>query len=195
MRARLDEVIAVYKAAFLDHHEPDPVRAARDRALHARRHFDRPDLHAIAAVTPDDALVGIAYALPGQPGQWWHDVVVDALAATSPATARHWLDDCLEIVELHVLPAYQGRSIGRQLLRELLQGVGHRTAVLSALEPAGSPARRLYASEGFVPLLSNFQFPGTLTPYAVLGKELPGASAAAPGDERAADAGRPEPVR
>ncbi len=178
MRTRLDDVIGVYKAAFLDFHEADPVRAARDRALHARRHFDRTDLRAIAAVTPDDTLVGITYALPGKPGQWWHDVVQDALTAVSPATARHWLDDCLEVVELHVLPAWQGRSIGRALLRELLRDVPQHTAALSALEPPGSRARRLYASEGFVPLLSDFQFPGTLTPYAVLGKELPAASAA-----------------
>jgi GNAT superfamily N-acetyltransferase len=192
MRTRLDEVIAVYKAAFLDHHEADPVRAARDRALHARRHFDRRDLLAVAAVTPDDTLVGITYALPGQPGQWWHDVVADALA---PPTAAHWLDDCIEIVELHVLPSYQGRRIGRQLLRELLRDVPQRTAALSALEPAGSRARRLYASEGFVPLLSDFQFPGTLTPYAVLGKELRGRSAASSDGELAGDADQPAPVR
>ncbi|MCL9797286.1 GNAT family N-acetyltransferase [Frankia sp. AgKG'84/4] len=189
MRTRLDDVIGVYKAAFLDFHEADPVRAARDRALHARRHFDRTDLRAIAAVTPDDTLVGITYALPGKPGQWWHDVVHDALTAVSPATARHWLDDCLEVVELHVLPAWQGRSIGRALLRELLRDVPQHTAALSALEPPGSRARRLYASEGFVPLLSDFQFPGTLTPYAVLGKELPAASAASPhsADSHSAD--------
>jgi GNAT superfamily N-acetyltransferase len=173
MRSRLDDVIAVYKTAFLDHHEPDPERAARDRSAHARRHFERRDLRAVAAVTPDDGLVGITYALPGRPGQWWHDVVAGALP---PASAAHWLDDCLEIVELHVLPEYQGRSIGRQLLRELLRGVPQRTAALSALEPPGSRARRLYASEGFVSLLSDFQFPGTLTPYAVLGKELSGPS-------------------
>ncbi|WP_374629332.1 GNAT family N-acetyltransferase [Frankia sp. AgPm24] len=174
MRARLDDVIGVYKAAFLDLHEPDPVRAARDRAHHARRHFDRPDLRAVAAVTSDDTLVGITYALPGLPGQWWHDVVVDALTAISPGSARHWLDDVLEVVELHVLPAYQGHTLGRQLLRELLRDAPHRTAALSALEPHGSRARRLYDSEGFVPLLSDFQFPGTVTPYAVLGKELGG---------------------
>ena len=174
MRARLDDVIAVYKAAFLDVHEPDPVRAARDRAAHARRHFDRRDLRAVVALTPDDTIVGIAYGLPGRPGQWWHDVVTQALPEP---VAAYWLSDCLEVVELHVLPEYQGRGIGRGLLRELLRDVPHRTAALSALEPPGSPARRLYASEGFVPLLSNFLFPGSLTEYAVLAKELRGSRA------------------
>ncbi|MBL7501601.1 GNAT family N-acetyltransferase [Frankia sp. CN7] len=170
MRARLGEVIAVYKAAFLDLHEADPQRAARDRMTHARRHTERRDLRAVAALTEDDALVGITYAMPGRPGQWWHDVVASAL---SPAAAEHWLTDCLEIVELHVLPDYQGQGIGRGLLRELLRDVPQRTAALSALELPDSRARRLYASEGFVPLLSNFHFPGSYTAYAVLGKELP----------------------
>ncbi|ADP80392.1 GNAT family N-acetyltransferase [Pseudofrankia inefficax] len=170
MRARLGEVIAVYKAAFLDVHEADPVRAARDRMTHARRHTERRDLRAVAALTSDDTLVGVTYAMPGRQGQWWHDVVATAL---SPAASVHWLEDCLEIVELHVLPEYQGQGIGRELLRELLRDVPYRTAALSALELPDSRARRLYASEGFVPLLSNFRFPGSYTPYAVLGKELP----------------------
>jgi GNAT superfamily N-acetyltransferase len=170
MRARLAEVIAVYKAAFLDVHEADPVRAAHDRLTHARRHTDRRDLRAVAALTADDELVGITYAMPGRSGQWWHDVVAGALP---PAVATHWLQDCLEIVELHVLPDHQGQGVGRALLRELLRDVPYRTAALSALELPGSRARRLYASEGFVPLLSDFRFPGSYTPYAVLGKELP----------------------
>ncbi|MEX5634343.1 GNAT family N-acetyltransferase [Parafrankia sp. FMc2] len=175
MRARLDDVIAVYKAAFLDLHEEDPVRAARDRALHAQRHFDRRDLHAVVAVTAEEEeeeeVVGMTYGLPGKVGQWWHDVVAGALP---PQDAVHWLTDCMEVVELHVLPGYQGRGIGRELLRELLRDVPQRTAALSALELPGSRARRLYTSEGFVPLLSHFRFPGSFTEYAVLAKELPG---------------------
>jgi GNAT superfamily N-acetyltransferase len=187
MRSRLPDVISVYKAAFLDDHEADPVHAARDRAVHARRHTERRDLRAVAALTPNDRLVGITYGVPGQPGQWWHDVVTDALDA--PAAAD-WLGDCLEIVELHVLPSYQGRGIGRALLRELLRGVGHRTAALSALEIPGSRARRLYTSEGFVSLLSDFYFPGSLTPYAVLGKRL----VPAPEDRRDRDRAGHDPT-
>jgi GNAT superfamily N-acetyltransferase len=169
MRARLTDVIAVYKAAFLDHHELDPERAAQDRTVHARRHAERRDMRTVAALTDHDALIGVTYALPGRPGQWWHDVVASAL---EPAIANYWLDDCLEIVELHVLPEFQGRGIGRMLLRELVRDAPQRTAALSALELPDSRARRLYASEGFVPLLSDFYFPGSFTPYAVLGKQL-----------------------
>ncbi|SBW25876.1 N-acetyltransferase GCN5 [Candidatus Protofrankia californiensis] len=169
MRARLTEVIAVYKAAFLDFHEPDPARAAIERTMHARRHAERRDLRAVAALLPDDRLVGFTYALPGLKGQWWHDVVSDALG---PDDAGTWLGDCLEIVEFHVLPEFQGKGLGRRLLRELLREAPERTAALSALELPDSRARRLYASEGFIPLLSNFRFPGSWIEYAVLGKRL-----------------------
>jgi GNAT superfamily N-acetyltransferase len=168
-RARLDEVIRVYKAAFLDIHESDPERAARDRMAHARRHTERADMLTVAALTRTDHLVGFVYALPGQRGQWWHDVVTSAV---SREVAAAWLTDCLEIVELHVMPTHQGRGIGRTLLHDLLRDAPQRTTALSALEPDGSRARRLYESEGFQPLLSDFPFPGSSTRYAVLAKRL-----------------------
>jgi GNAT superfamily N-acetyltransferase len=170
MRARLTEVIGVYKAAFLDVHESDPRRAAIERTMHARRHTERRDLRAVVALAPGDRVAGFGYALPGQTGQWWHDVVRGAL---SPADGAFWLDSCLEIVELHVLPEFQGGGIGRALIRELVRDAPFRTAALSALEIPGSRARRLYASEGFRPLLSHFQFPGSTIEYAVLARRLP----------------------
>jgi ribosomal protein S18 acetylase RimI-like enzyme len=96
-------------------------------------------------------------------------VVVGAMPR--PA-ANDWLADSLEIVELHVLPSHQGRGIGRRLLRESLARTKCRTAVLSALEEPDSPARHLYATEGFEPLLERFRFPGSPERYAVLGKRL-----------------------
>lgn len=177
MRARLDEVIAVYRAAFLDEHEADPVRAAAERAAYAHRHLDRPDLRAVVALTAADTMVGVTYGLPGRAGQWWHDVVASALPRE---VAADWLSDCLEVVELHVLPACQGRGTGRRLLRALLDGVPQRAAALSALDEPDSRARRLYASEGFIPLLARFRFPGNDTPYTVLAKRLTGPVHGAP---------------
>ena len=176
MAERLPDVMTVYRRAFLDLHEPDPARAELDRTAHARTHVHRPGLRMIAALAPDPdlppdraPLVGVAYGQPGARGQWWHDTVV---AALPPDVANDWLSDVFEVVELHVLPEYQARGLGRRLLRELLDGCGRRTAALSALELPASPARRLYAGEGFVPLLTNFTFAGGGTPYAVLVKRL-----------------------
>jgi GNAT superfamily N-acetyltransferase len=177
MAARLPDVMTVYRRAFLDLHEADPARAESERTAHARTHVYRPGLRVVAALAedsdlpPDKApLVGVAYGQPGARGQWWHDTIVAALAED---VAREWMSDCFEIVELHVLPEYQGQGLGRRLLRELLDGCGRRTAALSALELPDSPARRLYASEGFIPLLRDFPFAGGGTPYAVLVKKLP----------------------
>jgi GNAT superfamily N-acetyltransferase len=176
MADRLPDVMTVYRRAFLDLHEADPARAEAERAAHARTHVHRPGLRVVAALAPDAdlpedraPLVGIGYGQPGARGQWWHDTVV---AALPDDVARHWLADTFEIVELHVLPEYQGHGLGRQLLRALLDGCGRRTAALSALELPDSPARRLYAGEGFIPLLRNFTFAGGGTRYAVLAKQL-----------------------
>jgi GNAT superfamily N-acetyltransferase len=174
--ARLAELMHVYRRAFLDVHEVDPARAERERTAHARTHLTRPGLRTVVAIDEtarDLPVVGIGYGQPGARGQWWHDVVVSAVSDKHGAEVAHdWLDACFEVVELHVLPEYQGRQIGRDVLRELVSGTGMRTAALSALEPDGSRARRLYTAEGFIALLSDFRFPGGPTRYAVLAKRL-----------------------
>ena len=75
----------------------------------------------MAALAPDPDLppdrapvVGIGYGQPGARGQWWHDTVVGALHRSGP---RPGSPACFEIVELHVLPDYQGQGLGRRLLR------------------------------------------------------------------------------
>jgi GNAT superfamily N-acetyltransferase len=174
MRRRLDDVVAIYRAAFLDHYEADPARAAADRRAFISRHLDRPDLRAFVALDDDGkALLAFTYGYRGVAGQWWHDVVAGGLGAAAGREAvLDWLSDCLEVVELHVLPGWQGRGLGRALLRELLASATERTAALSALDDPALPARRLYASEGFLPLLTDFRFPGGDRPYAVLAKRL-----------------------
>jgi GNAT superfamily N-acetyltransferase len=172
INARMTDVMRVYRRAFLDVHEAFPARAEIERTAHARSHLHRPGLRAVAALD-GDRLVGIGYGQPGAPGQWWHDVVVMAVTEMGGHEfADDWLGSCFEVVELHVLPTHQGVGIGRDVLRLLLADSGERTAALSALEPDGSRARRLYTGEGFVPLLSDFRFPGGPTRYAVLAKRL-----------------------
>jgi GNAT superfamily N-acetyltransferase len=172
MNLRLTDMMRVYRRAFLDVHEPYPARAEIERTAHARSHLNRPGLRAVAALE-GDRLIGIGYGQPGAPGQWWHDVVTMAVRADRGIEAADdWLGSCFEVVELHVLPTHQGQGIGRDVLRLLLAEGAERTAALSALEPDGSPARRLYTAEGFVPLLEHFRFPGGPTRYAVLAKRL-----------------------
>jgi len=118
-------------------------------------------------------IVAFTYGFRGLPGQWWHDVVRAGISASAGLlTAAGWLDDVLEIAEVHVHPEYQARGIGRRMMLTLTARRTERTAVLSTRD-AQTPARRLYGSLGFADLLTGFVFPGGGPAYAVMGAELP----------------------
>lgn len=61
------------------------------------------------------------------------------------------VDRYARISDLHVVPALQGKGIGRALLREALRRIGKAGIGTSLLETDTDnvAARRLYASEGF----------------------------------------------
>jgi ribosomal protein S18 acetylase RimI-like enzyme len=183
-RPAIREFVAVYKAAM---NPPERMLAGREAILD--RHAANPGFRALTAVVgapQGTVLAGFTYGFHGAPGQWWHDVVADALAVPSYAAGRSpgpsggppgasgtaWLDDSFEVAELHVLPAYQGMGIGRELLLRLASGRPERTAVLSTAD-AESRARRLYRGVGFTDLLTGFRFSGGEPPYAVMGAKLP----------------------
>ena len=167
-RARLPELVEVYRRAFLEVHEHDPARAARERHSIMQTHAGRDAL--VVAVADDDAgLAGFCYGFRGGRGQYWHDAVVAALPAVEAARC---FGDCREIAVLHVRPGAQGRGLGRALLRAALEGAGERTAALSVLDARDSPARHLYDAEGFTAVLPGFRFPGNPLSYAVMAKEL-----------------------
>jgi ribosomal protein S18 acetylase RimI-like enzyme len=176
--ANIDEQLAIYGEAM----EAPPEELPGRRAI-MERHARYPGLRALAAI--DDAsgeIVGFTYGFRGLPGQWWHDVVMSAIAARSGrAVARDWLENALEIAEVHVRPAHQARGIGRRLVLALTAGRPERTALLSTRD-AATPARKLYRSLGFTDLLTNFLFPGGGLPYAVMGAPLPLPGAPPPGE-------------
>jgi GNAT superfamily N-acetyltransferase len=113
-------------------------------------------------------LVGFGYGYRGAPGQWWHDVVADALGRD---LARRWLRDGFELAELHVLPTHQGHGLGKRLLASVLSRTPAAHALLSTPD-TDSPARCLYRSFGFVDLCEDFRFPGSPEAYAIMGVDL-----------------------
>jgi len=118
-------------------------------------------------------LVGFAYGFHGGGGQWWHDLVSRTTASILGSRAAHdWFGDSLEIAEVHVLPSYQGRGTGLAMMLRLTAGRPERAAVLSTMD-ANTRARRLYRGLGFTDLLTDFTFPGTELPYAIMGAPLP----------------------
>jgi ribosomal protein S18 acetylase RimI-like enzyme len=81
-----------------------------------------------------------------------------------------------------VLPSYQGRGTGLEMMLRLTAGRPERAAVLSTMD-ANTRARRLYHGLGFTDLLTGFEFPGTDRPYAIMGAPLP-LPGASPGSAR-----------
>jgi ribosomal protein S18 acetylase RimI-like enzyme len=184
--SELDALTAVYAAAM----RPDPDQLPGRRSI-MEQHAGYRGFRALA-VTADGApaerglrrsparIIAFSYGFCGADGQWWHDVVKAALTARSgAAAATAWLADSLEIAEVHVHPDFHRRGIGRSLVLGLAHGRLERTAVLST-QDAESPARRLYRGLGFTDLLTGYSFPGSTTPYAVMGAALPLQAAPAP---------------
>jgi ribosomal protein S18 acetylase RimI-like enzyme len=167
--ANLDLQLGIYRAAM-----GSDGGAGSGRKAIMERHADYPGLRALAAVEEQSRhVVGFAYGFHGLAGQWWHDVVWEGIAARDgQAVAHAWLDSSLEIAEVHVLPDYQSRGIGRRMMMLLTARRPEPTALLSTRD-AQTPARRLYRQLGFTDLLTDFRFPGGSPPYAVMGAPLP----------------------
>lgn len=167
--AGVEDYLAIYAAAMGATRDELPSR----RAI-MERHAGNPGFRALAVNNGESPrIVAFTYGFHGQSGQWWHDVVRSGITARSGAAATDaWLDDVLEIAEVHVHPDYQARGIGRQMVLALTAGRRERTALLSTRD-AETPARHLYRSLGFTDLLAGFLFPGGGPPYAVMGAELP----------------------
>jgi ribosomal protein S18 acetylase RimI-like enzyme len=176
-RAVIRALVGVYAAAM---NPPDRTLSGREAIMD--RHAASPGFRGLTAHV-DGRLAGFTYGFHGESGQWWHDMVAAALATRSGAgisateyaandTPRAWLDDSFEIAELHVMPPWQGKGIGRSLLISLAAERPERTAVLSTAD-APTRARRLYHGLGFTDLLTDFRFSGSEPPYAVMGALLP----------------------
>jgi len=162
--ARINDAMAIYVAAM-----GYPSHAGDQRALTARRHVYNEGFTCRAAVLEDGTLVGFGYGYTTAPTQWWHDLVRKAL---SPDLADAWLADSFELSELHVLPEFQGRGVGRRVLRALA-GDLENAAILLSTPDADTRAMRLYRELGFVDLRRHYLFPGDARPFAVLGARLP----------------------
>ncbi len=156
----LSDLTAIYAAAM----GAGPAELPARRAI-MERHAGNPRFQAVAATSQDhDRAVGFAYGFRGAPGQWWHDVVKAGIRAKAgPDAAAAWLDDVMEIAEVHVHPDYQARGIGREMLLSLT----------ASTRDAPTRARRLYQSLGFAELLTQFEFPGGGPLYTVMGAVLP----------------------
>jgi ribosomal protein S18 acetylase RimI-like enzyme len=131
-------------------------------------HLSRCGFLAVVALEDDGEPIGFGYGYRGRRGEWWHDIVADAMGRE---LAERWMADAFELAELHVLPEHQGNGLGRRVLEEVVARAGGSTVVLSTHDRE-SPARSLYRSTGFVDLCGGLVFPGSTDVYAIMGKDL-----------------------
>lgn len=160
----------VYLAAF----SLPPYREGETDVVRFResfkRHSERAGFRCVVAKDTQHGVVGFGYGYTSKPGQWWRDVVEEALGEEN---AKRWLSDAFEVTELAVLPSMQGRGIGGRVHDELLRGLPYRTSVLSTYQ-AESSALKLYRKRGWVTLVWDFYFPGAPRPILIMGLDLKG---------------------
>ncbi len=162
-------IVNIYREAFGQ--APYFKNDAEVRAFAAifPRHMLHPGFRCVIAQEEETlAILGFAYGYTGAARQWWHDLVVQKM---TPPEAEHWMTDVFEVVELAVYPAAHGHGYGGRIHDTLLQGLPHRTAVLSTYQ-VETNALKMYEKRGWVTLLSNFIFPGYSEPYKIMGKNL-----------------------
>ncbi|WNI18340.1 GNAT family N-acetyltransferase [Actinacidiphila sp. ITFR-21] len=161
---RVDEALAVQAVAF--GLGPDEVAIRRQIVL---RHLGCTGARALGAFGADGRLVGFVYGLPNDRGHWWSSIVQPYLRERGN---DGWLDDSFVITELHVLPDFQQRGIGRRLITGITDTATEPRSILSAID-GESPARRLYRDLGYRDLARPVHFPSAGRPYAVMGAPLP----------------------
>ncbi|MFH8408091.1 GNAT family N-acetyltransferase [Streptomyces sp. NPDC018019] len=164
LAARVDDALAVQALAF--GLTDDEIGVRRHIVL---RHLTSPGARALGATTPAGRLVGFVYGMPNSRTHWWSTVVEPYLRARG---LDQWLDDSFVITELHVLPAFQNRRIGRELITRITDAATEPRSILSAID-TDSPARGLYRSLGYQDLARRVLFPSAPLPYAVMGAPLP----------------------
>jgi ribosomal protein S18 acetylase RimI-like enzyme len=172
LRERVEDAMVVYETAMAY-----PPGTGVQRAGYAVAHTRLAGFQAVTAVDETGRLVGFGYGYATRVGQWWHDQVRVAIGSE---LAARWLVNGFELCELHVLPDYQGRGIGRDILVTLADLVDQRRMLLSTPE-GPTRAWRLYIALGFLPLARQYRFPGDVRPFAILGAHLPLSAQAAAG--------------
>ncbi len=143
---------------------PEASRHRIDEIL--PRHAGRQGFRAVVDLETTGMLAGFAYGYRGAPGQWWHDLVAEALG---PLASERWLPPGhFELVELHVRRGLWGRGIGGRL-HDALLAAEPGPAVLSTQQD-NKRALSLYAGRGWQVIVPEIDFGAGYPPFCVLGR-------------------------
>lgn len=120
------------------------------------QHRGRADFRLITAER-GDSLLGFAWGYTGERGQWWADMVHEAIETD----AEDWVGGHFEVVELAVDPEHRGSGLGGALLDALLADLDHDRALLQTDADPDGVGHRLYRRRGWTVL-------GELSPGKVI---------------------------
>jgi ribosomal protein S18 acetylase RimI-like enzyme len=134
-----DRIWPCYRAVFGDF---DDIEAWHLNLF--ARHAGRAG-YRLAVAMDGCTAAGFAWGYIGQRGQYWTDLVCDALPSE---VTDYWIGGHFEFVELAVLPHYRRQGLGSRLHDTLLAGVRQRCLLSTADDPA-DPAVRLYLRHGW----------------------------------------------
>jgi ribosomal protein S18 acetylase RimI-like enzyme len=129
------------------------------------RYAGYPDFRGIVALHRGVA-VGMGFGHRSLPGQWWHDAVAVHVGPGNPVLQEAWV-----LVELAVLPAWQGYGIGGLLHDTLLEAQPFPRTLLST-EVTNERARRIYERRGWHYLHAGFAFAAGQPRFLVMHQEL-----------------------
>ena len=132
------------------------------------RHSGYEGYRGFVAISEQGDVAGYAYGYFSQPGQYYHELLSKAFNSEE---YQNWLEDCFEFVELGVHPSFRNQGLAFQLVTRLLDGVEHKTAVLTTQSNNG-PARSLYGNLGWSVLNDTFYPNGDGEAYVIMGKNL-----------------------
>ncbi|HEY0736570.1 MAG TPA: GNAT family N-acetyltransferase [Herpetosiphonaceae bacterium] len=163
------ELLAVYRAVFTlpPYNEAEPDFAAFAESF--SRHVQHPDFRCyIAQDSATRSVCGFAYGFTIDAESRWYEFFYDLLQSKG---REAWLADCFIMVELAVMPEYQGQGIGGRLHDALLADTPHRTAVLSTAQHENA-ALHLYRRRGWEILAQDWFFDQGEQPFYLLGLDL-----------------------
>ncbi|RSD27879.1 GNAT family N-acetyltransferase [Mesobacillus subterraneus] len=164
---RIDENASLLKQIAALYQE---VWNKEDRSWEERlvRHSGYEGFRGFAALNDNGEIVGYSYGYTSLPGQFYHNLMAKEFAESE---YDKWLKGCFEFVELAVHPAHRNQGLAKELINLLLDGVVHKTAVLTTQQTNHS-AQKLYERLGWHVLKHSFYPSAEGEPYVIMGRRL-----------------------
>ncbi|SET54376.1 Ribosomal protein S18 acetylase RimI [Salinibacillus kushneri] len=132
------------------------------------RHSTYEGYKGLVVVNGYGEIAGFAYGYTSLPGQYYNGLLAKELDSIE---RKKWLGDCFEFVELAVDSNYRKQGFGRLLVRNLLEGLVHKTAILTT-QVHNHSARHFYEGLDWEVVKEPF-FPSEKSePFVIMGKEL-----------------------